>query len=210
MEEKVQEVPVLFDANRPITLKTFGPDGIKPITLRFPTDDEWLERESRRKTIIEFTATGDSNSTVLDADDDELGLLKSLCIGAAPDGIDAAEAGRLIDELKFTFLENEQEVLQGNQLKIVLRIPGAVTTHVFRMPTSRELDRYDKNLYDQRPYSKRKIASVRNLRALSDLYSKMILESTGYAGAQPIVHQADALFLAFMHLKNEIDSTKNF
>ncbi|MBN1567933.1 MAG: hypothetical protein JXA73_08795 [Acidobacteria bacterium] len=210
MDETTKEAPVLFDANKPITLKTFGLSGIKPITLRFPSDDEWLERASRRKTIIEFTPTGDSISTVLEPDEEEIELLKNLAIDALPEEIDAHEAGRLIDQLEFTLHENPGEVIQGDQLHIILRVPGAVTTHKFRMPSSKELNNYDRKLHDQQPYGKKKISSVRNLPFLRDLYGKMILESSGYSGGTPIIHQADALFLAFINLKQEIDSTKNF
>ncbi len=210
MTQNVEATEALFDATRPIALKTFGPEGIKPITLRFPTDEEWIERESRRKTIIEFTATGDTSSTVLDADEEETELLRKLCPDSIQDDIEPMEAGRLIDQLKFSAIENEGEGLQGNHLRVALRVPGALTTHTFRMPSAKELQKYHRNLYDQQPCGKRKVSSIRNLRFLGELYSKMILECTGYAGAAPVIHQADALFLAFLNLEQEIDSTKNF
>jgi hypothetical protein len=207
----MEEKNPLFDVGNIFGLKTYGPDGIQPIELKYPTDEQWLDRESRRKTIITFSESGDQTSDVMDADDDEVELLKQLCIGTIPSHMDAAEAGRLIDGLAYAEHMNSGDVVHGGQLKVVLQVPGALTIHTFRMPTAREEQHYDRNLYDQKPFGKKKIMSVRNLRFMGELYEKMIVQYEGYAsGTVPINHKADALFLAFLNLKHETDPKRNF
>ena len=48
-----------FDATRPIAINLRGPDGVKTVRVRFPSDDEWAERQRRRKVIVKQLGRGD-------------------------------------------------------------------------------------------------------------------------------------------------------
>ena len=43
------ETIAVFDSKRVIALKLNHPDGVKMIRVKFPTDEQWTERQRRRK-----------------------------------------------------------------------------------------------------------------------------------------------------------------
>ena len=51
------DTPV-FDASRPIAINLRTPEGVKTVRVRFPSDDEWIERQRRRKAIIKQLGRG--------------------------------------------------------------------------------------------------------------------------------------------------------
>ncbi len=42
----------MFDAKQSITIQLRTPQGMKPVRVGFPTDEEWIVRQRRRKVII--------------------------------------------------------------------------------------------------------------------------------------------------------------
>ncbi len=48
----------MFDSTKPITMNLRSPEGLKPIRVRFPSDDEWIERQRRRKVTIKQLGRG--------------------------------------------------------------------------------------------------------------------------------------------------------
>jgi hypothetical protein len=41
-----------FDAATPVAMQLAGPGGIKTVRVRFPNDEEWAERQRRRKAVV--------------------------------------------------------------------------------------------------------------------------------------------------------------
>src|ERR1700726_3620885 len=66
------DTPV-FDASRPLTLNLRAPEGMKTINLRFPTDDEWIERQRRRKAIVKDLGRGMTETTVVNGEEVDAG-----------------------------------------------------------------------------------------------------------------------------------------
>ena len=58
-----EAIPV-FDATRPVAIQLRGPDGLKTLRVRFPSDDEWAERQRRRKVIVKNLGRGVSETSV--------------------------------------------------------------------------------------------------------------------------------------------------
>jgi hypothetical protein len=54
----------MFDSQSPITIQLRGPEGTKSVKVRFPTDEEWIERQRRRKIIIKQLGRGVSETTI--------------------------------------------------------------------------------------------------------------------------------------------------
>ena len=42
----------VFDASRPIAINLRTPGGVKTVRVRFPSDDEWIGRQRRRKVLV--------------------------------------------------------------------------------------------------------------------------------------------------------------
>ena len=40
----------MFDAKQPINIHLRTPDGVKPVRVRFPTDEEWIDRQKKRRS----------------------------------------------------------------------------------------------------------------------------------------------------------------
>lgn len=54
----------VFDANRPVAIRLRGPDGVKTVRVLFPSDDEWAERQRRRKVIVKQLGRGISETMI--------------------------------------------------------------------------------------------------------------------------------------------------
>ncbi len=209
MSEKtgMEETKAVFDAERPFKIRHLTPEGIKIVDMKFPSDDDWCERESRRKSIISFDGSGDIKTTREEPDEEEIALVKRLCPELVD--VDPDEAGRLLDQLAFVELTNEETIIQGNRLTVRLDVLQAKTVHVFRMPTAKELEKFKVLAHDQKNISKRKVASVRNFRFIQRLYSDMKDRCEGYSGEVPIIHQFAAVVAVFAALETDLDSRQN-
>lgn len=200
-----EESKPVFDAGQKFKIKHLTSAGIKIVEVAFPSDEDWLERESRRRTIITFNAgTGEPDSSREEPDGDEVELAKKLCSDLVD--VDPVEAGRLIDQLAYVDIANLDEILQGNHMVVRMNVLRALTEHVFKMPTARELDKFKKSAHDQKNISKRRVASVINLRMAQQLYSEMKESVSGYKGNVPIIHQCAAVFAVFNELESALDS----
>ena len=62
------ETPV-FDASRPIVINLRTPGGVKTVRVRFPSDDEWIARQRRRKVLVKQLRHGISETTVGNSED---------------------------------------------------------------------------------------------------------------------------------------------
>ena len=92
------DTPV-FDASRPIALRLPGPSGGRTIRVRFPTDDEWIERQRHRELLTKSLGRGASETTILHREDADAMLLSKIRTEQDEAETDAFEAVKLIEEL---------------------------------------------------------------------------------------------------------------
>jgi hypothetical protein len=188
MSEEKEKRPC-FDIGRPISVKAISSEGIRKIDLRFPTDDEWIERSRRHKLIYRNLGRGIQELVSQEPNEADSELLKRIRIAEGPE-LDAYEAFRILEELSRTqVIEDGSE---ADPLRVCLRVPGGITTyHIFRMPTAKERHQCGR-LADSRNVNSREIWSL-NYAAAGDLYDATCKESVGYAAAVPIIHKLAAL-----------------
>src|ERR1035438_5225809 len=91
------ETPV-FDASRPIAINLRTPGGVKTVRLRFPSDDEWIGRQRRRKVLVKQLGRGVSETTVANGEDVDAALVEKVRAGEDPQ-IDAFEAMKVVEQL---------------------------------------------------------------------------------------------------------------
>ena len=84
------DTPV-FDASRPIAINLRTPEGVKTIRVRFPSDDEWIERQRRRKAVIKQLGRGMSETTVANGEDVDAAMVAKIRTEETPE-IDPFEA----------------------------------------------------------------------------------------------------------------------
>ena len=182
--------PVVFDATRPVAIQLRGPDGVKTIRVRFPSDDEWAERQRRRKLIIKNLGRRRSETTVSNSEDVDAALLAKIRSEEEPE-VDAFEAQKVIDQLATCDVDDVGIV--GDAFRITLRVLGGTVTHLLKMPSAKDVADYRRGFARivDLPFNRQELTI--NVRAAGDLYKKLVEATEGYAGDVPIIHQAEAV-----------------
>lgn len=180
----------MFDASKPITVNLRTPDGLKAIRLRFPTDEEWIERQKRRKVLIKQLGRGVSETIVSGGEDADAALLAKLREEDGPE-VDAFEASRVIEQLSQADVDDV--VQEGDRFRVTLRVLGGTVTHEIRMPSAKDVFDYRRSFARvlDLPYNRQELTI--NLGAAGALYKKLAETSEGYAGEVPVIHQAVAV-----------------
>ncbi len=182
----------MFDAKQPITIHLRTPDGVKPIRVRFPTDEEWIDRQRKRKVIVKQLGRGVSETTIPDSQDADAALLAKIRLPQenAPE-VDAFEASRVIEQLSQADVDDV--VQEGNAFRVTLRVLTGTVSHVLRMPSAKDVFEYRRGFARvlDLPYNRQEL--IINLAPAGALFKKLLESSEGYSGDVPIIHQAVAV-----------------
>lgn len=186
-----QTIPV-FDAARPIALQLRTSAGVKTIRVRFPSDEEWTERQRRRKVIIKQLGRGVSETIIANGEDADGALLAKIRVPEEnAQEVDAFEASRIIEQLSQA--EVDDVVQAGDAFRVTLRVLGGTVTHVLKMASAKDVTEYRRGFARvlDLPYNRQELTI--NLAAAGALYKKLITTAEGYAGDAPVMHQAVAV-----------------
>ena len=182
----------MFDAKQPITIHLRTPDGVKPVRVRFPTDEEWIDRQKKRKVIVKQLGRGVSETTIPDSAEADAALLAKIRVPEenAPD-VDAFEASRIIEQLSQADVDDV--VQEGDTFRVTLRVLGGTVTHLLKLPSAKDVFEYRRGFARvlDLPYNRQELTI--NLGAAGALYKKLLESTEGYAGEVPIIHQAIAV-----------------
>ena len=182
----------MFDAKQPITMRLRTPAGIKAVRVRFPTDEEWIERQKKRKVIVKQLGRGVSETTIPDSAEADAALLSKIRVPeeAAPE-VDAFEASRVIEQLSQADVDDV--VQEGDGFRVTMRVLGGTVTHLLRMPSAKDVFEYRRGFARvlDLPYNRQEL--IINLAPSAALYKKLVESTEGYAGEVPIIHQAVAV-----------------
>ena len=180
----------VFDAARPVAVQLRGPDGVKTVRVRFPSDDEWAERQRRRKVIVKNLGRGVSETLIPNGEDIDAALLAKIRTEEEP-ALDAFEAQKVIEQL--ATCDVDDVVLAGDEFRVTLRVLGGTVAHLLTMPSAKDVNQYRRGFARvlDLPYNRQEITV--NVRAAGELYKKLIESSEGYAGEVPLIHQAVAV-----------------
>ncbi|MDR3700925.1 MAG: hypothetical protein P4L56_14865, partial [Candidatus Sulfopaludibacter sp.] len=106
----------VFDATRPVAVQLRGPDGSKTVRVRFPSDDEWTERQRRRKVIVKQLGRGISETTIPNGEEIDAALLAKIRTEEEPE-VDAFEAQKVIEQLAKDHFALENKKTLADYLK---------------------------------------------------------------------------------------------
>ena len=182
----------VFDASRPVTVSLRTPDGVKTIRVRFPTDEEWIERQRKRKVIVKQLGRGVSETTIPDSQDVDGALLAKIRVGEDEGpGVDPFEASRVIEQLSQAEVDDVASI--GDGFRVTLRVLGGTVSHELRMPSAKDVFEYRRGFARvlDLPYNRQEL--LINLAPAATLFKKLIQSSEGYVGDVPIIHQAVAV-----------------
>jgi len=180
----------MFDSNRQIEIQLRSAEGTRTVKVRFPTDEEWIDRQRRRKIVIKQLGRGVSETTVANAEEADAALLAKIRVDEGPE-IDPYEASRIIEQLGLA--EVDDVVAEGAEFRVVLRVPGGTTAHLLRMPSAKDVIEYRRGFARilDLPFNRQELTV--NLAAAGALYQKLVQTTEGCTGAVPIIHQAVAV-----------------
>jgi len=182
----------VFDATRQVAMQLRTPDGVKTVRVRFPSDEEWAERQRRRKIVIKQLGRGISETTVPNPEDVDAGFLAKIRVPEeTPVEVDPFEASRIIEQLSQA--EVDDVVQAGDAFRVTLRVLGGTVTHLLRMPSAKDVFEYRRGFARvlDLPFNKQELTI--NLAAAGTLHKKLVTATEGYAGEVPIIHQAVAV-----------------
>jgi hypothetical protein len=131
----------MFDAKQPITIHLRTPDGVKPVRVRFPTDEEWIDRQKKRKVIVKQLGRGVSETTIPDSAEADAALLAKIRLPEenAPE-VDAFEASRIIEQLSQADVDDV--VQEGDAFRVTLHVLGGTVTHLLKIPSAKDVFDY--------------------------------------------------------------------
>ena len=187
MEEQKKAV---FDAGRQVEIQLRSAEGTKTVKVRFPTDEEWTERQRRRKIVIKQLGRGISETVIPSSEDVDAVLFAKIRVEEGPD-VDAFEASRIIEQLSQADVD---DVLpEAGAFRVSMRVPGGLTSHLLRMPSAKDVIEYRRGFARvlDLPFNKQELTI--NLAPAGALYQKLAQSTEGYGGAVPIIHQAVAV-----------------
>lgn len=188
----METTPVVFDAARPIALQLRTPTGLKTVRVRFPNDEEWIERQRKRKVIVKQLGRGVSETTIPNSEDADAALLAKIRVPEenAPE-VDAFEASRVIEQLSQA--EVDDVIQAGDSFRVTLRVLGGTVTHLLKMPSAKDVFEYRRGFARvlDLPYNRQEL--IINLAPAGSLYKRLAQTAEGYAGEVPIIHQAVAV-----------------
>jgi hypothetical protein len=131
----------MFDAKQPITIHLRTPEGVKPLRVRFPTDEEWIDRQKKRKVIVKQLGRGVSETTIPDSQDADAALLAKIRVPEEnPPEVDAFEASRVTEQLSQVDVDDVAQV--GDGFRVTMRVLGGTVCHVLRMPSAKDVFEY--------------------------------------------------------------------
>ncbi len=189
MENRKQAV---FDAGRQVQIRLQGTGGAKTVRVRFPSDEEWVERQRRRKVIVKQLGRGVSETTIPDSAEADAALLAKIRVPEenAPE-VDAFEASRIIEQLSQAEVDDVVQV--GDAFRVTLRVLGGTVAHILKMPSAKDVFEYRRGFARvlDLPYNRQEL--IINLAPAGALFKKLLESSEGYAGDVPIIHQAVAV-----------------
>ena len=190
-DESIAISKIGFDPSAEIPVAFVSAGETKKVLVKFPTDEQWLERSRRRKLVTKNLGNGKSSSDVPDSEEIDAELFAQIRIsknGDAAIQVDPFEAALVIDRLEQADLENIER--EGNNFRVTLRIPGGTSVHILRMPSIREAAQYSKNIATYVSARFGRTEMTVNQQVAADLYDKLKQSVEGYSGdAVPVIHK---------------------
>jgi hypothetical protein len=180
----------MFDVNQPIALNLRTPQGVKTVRVRFPSDEDWIERQRRRKVIIKQLGRGVSETIIGNSEEADAALLAKIRTEERPE-VDPFEASRILEQLSQADVDDV--VQAGDAFRVTLRVLGGAVTHLLKMPSAKDVFEYRRGFARvlDLPYNRQELTV--NLAAAGALYKKLIAAAEHYIGDVPVIHQAVAV-----------------
>ena len=170
----------MFDASQIFVFNVPSNAGLQKVTLRFPTDQEWLTYHKARKVIDKGRET-----EVKNAAEAELALVGAIAPQAAAD-LDVDQRAMICGRLVSSTIEAAD--IEGPEIAVGLRFFGGYTTHRLKMPSAGQLKRAEAATVPI-ALNHGRTEYRTNIETIAALYDELKVSVEGYAAGTPIVHK---------------------
>lgn len=191
----------MFNIERPFRTKVPIDGQMTVITVRFPTDQEFLQYHNTRRVVDISLGRGKSETDVEKAQEAAVALYAK--IGKEPTSIPPAAAEIVVGKMLRAEVVTAEP---GSPAYVVtlraLNVEGL--RHCFRMPSAEQLKRFDtitKVIGDARRAEYH--VSVNTAAAL---YDELVSSSENYVGSVPILHKHVAVAGLMKAVREEMDA----
>jgi hypothetical protein len=184
--------------------KTIISGGKKTCQMRWPTDEEWAERARSRKVLRRTGTRGRVTIETPDAETIDAAFFEKIRMPeeGGPE-FDAAEAAKAVAGLERS--EVIESSLDGAEIRCVLDVPGAETTHVLRIPSQRQILDLGRKSVKISDAGRKGVFITVTLEESGALYDSLLVRTEGYEGdVVPIIHK-DAVVQSTLLLIQELE-----
>ena len=191
----------MFDANSPIEISMRTTTGKVPVTVRWPSDEEWALHRKRRKIFMRQLGRG-ASETEIDSGDADLKLYETIKQDGAPP-LTTGEASKIVDAIGVTDVLNVN--LGAAEAEVSLHILTGDVTHWVNIPTMdqvRELQRTTHLINLQ--YNRQEIRT--SLETAARLWDKCGGRAEGYQNGVPNIHKDAAIRAVINAVEQEVTS----
>lgn len=194
----------MLDTDAEIRLRLEDGAGAKQAVLRWPADDEWIQREKNLRTVIypvigggTFTETQGNERAAFD-------LFQAIRADTDGPAFDEYEAADVIERLlEAGVLEVEH---RGAEVDVRLTVAGGnVVTHTLGFPMARERHVYNK--FTTLVSFDRWREWRRDLAGIAGMWDELVLNVEGCTGEIPLPHKAAAM-AELMALASNVGSAR--
>lgn len=179
-----------FDTHANVAAPIRRPEGQRMVEVRWPTDEEWVERSKGWAINISRLGRGVSQTQV-DSTQADWKLYHKIREPESPD-LTVDEAGLIVEAL--TRCEINNVALELDQATVEMTVTGsAKVTHTLRIPTTEEVTRFKRaavRVIDL-PHGKQQLRT--NLLAGVELWAKCAQGNDGYSNGIPLIHKDAAV-----------------
>jgi hypothetical protein len=200
MDDQLKPV---FDANREIEFPRG--DG-QDFVLTYPTDEAWLARQRRRKTVMKSIGRGESETIIKNQEVSDLELVLS-CL--KPDSVqpDEYEAVLIVDKLsKFELLDSSKDE-EGNIVVECNTLFGTVRA-TMKSPTAKDVIKHRRHGSTVRDTPVGSEVLI-NIAYSAGLFDTLFVKAEGYVTDIPVVHKWQFVAQAINQFESLRDNPKS-
>jgi hypothetical protein len=191
-----------FDAGQTFETVLPTPDGDKRITVRYPTDEEWAQRQRTRKTVIKHLGRGQSKTTTTGGEDADLACYERIRQEGS-DTLDAFEVAVVLDRLSRANVVDVEK--QGKEYEVTLQVLDGTVTHVLKMPSRKQIQNHRDRFasFIDLPFNTQRM--FLDLASAGSTYDALFVRNEGYAGSVPLPHKVAAVQAVITTLESEFE-----
>lgn len=200
----------MFDTTKEIEISLKTPEGVKTVTVEFPSDDKWISRSSKIKIVSTAIGRGKSTTDVSRPEEFNAALFDSIVKKQGDLPMDEYEKSSVIERL--SKCEVTVSTYTGDGFDVTLKTPEGDTKHSVKMPSVKQVTTY-KRAAVRIVEGRHGVQEITiNLRASGELYDAIVTSTEGYAAVIPIIHKSAVVseVLALLDEESSEDQINGF